>query len=381
MSETHRILLCAGTRPELIKLAPVYRDLLGRAGVSPYLCLTGQHDSLISNLPRFLEITPDFILTRNPSQKGPQDMMQGILRQLHSLLGRLGPDLVVVQGDTASAVSGALAARLRNIPVGHVEAGLRTRDLLSPFPEELYRQLISRMASLHFCPTTENRASLLQEGIPADRIYLSGNTSIDALLDMLKKAPPALETKSEQRPYILVTLHRREVQGEKLVTIVDALRDFAETHPAYDFIVTLHPNPAIRKLLSHSLEKQRNIRLQLPLDYPDFVRLMKNAFAILTDSGGIQEEAPVLDVPVIVLRDKTERQEGVSSGCLRLVGHDPGEIFSELSLLMEDRDHYIEMCKAPAPFGDGQAGRIIGATLKQIATGQKTTHDDSRLPS
>ncbi|MFC7049094.1 non-hydrolyzing UDP-N-acetylglucosamine 2-epimerase [Emcibacter nanhaiensis] len=379
MQETHRILLCAGTRPELIKLAPVYRNLRDRPAVTPFLCLTGQHDSLVQNLPRVLDVTPEFVLTREAGTSGQLGLLQNILRQLAILLEQLGPELVVVQGDTASALAGAMAACLQDIPVCHVEAGLRTRDLLSPFPEELYRQLISRMGTWHFCPTPENRATLLREDISSGQIFLSGNTSIDAVLDMLSRSPRPLETKAVSRPYILVTLHRREVQGEKLITIVRALRNFAESHAGYDFIVTLHPNPAIRRLLSHHLGGQGNIRLLPPLDYPDFVPLMKKAFAILSDSGGIQEEAPALDVPVIVLRDKTERQEGVASGCLRLAGYDPEKIFSELSLLIHDRDHYIDMCTAPAPFGEGRAGRIISARLEQIVTGQKIPHDDSSL--
>ncbi|WP_417319458.1 non-hydrolyzing UDP-N-acetylglucosamine 2-epimerase [Emcibacter sp.] len=381
MQEHHRVLLCAGTRPELIKLAPVYRDLCTRPSFRPYLCLTGQHDSLVRDLPRALNIAPDFILERNPGDGSQLGLIKGLSAQLAKILQQLAPRLVVVQGDTASSLCAAMTAAHWNIPIAHVEAGLRTHDLLSPFPEELYRQLISRLAKWHFCPTRNNRTNLLKENIPRSQIHITGNTSIDALLEVSRQQKEPLETKSARRPYILITLHRREVQGERLAAIATAFAKFARAHDDFDFRIALHPSPAVRNLLHHILQPAGNIQLLPPMDYPDFVPLMKNAFAILSDSGGIQEEAPALDVPVIVIREKTERQEGVQSGCLRLAGHDPEKIFSELSMLIRDRDHYIDMCNAKAPFGDGRAGRQIGAILENLIKEQTTGYEQSHLPS
>ncbi|WP_321397970.1 non-hydrolyzing UDP-N-acetylglucosamine 2-epimerase [Emcibacter sp.] len=381
MQEQHHILICAGTRPELIKLAPLYHELNKRPHLAPSLCLTGQHESLVRDLPRSLNICPDHIFKRDQFDHSQLGLIKGVFQQLTALLQVLKPRLMLVQGDTASALTAAMTARQQKIPVAHIEAGLRTRDILSPFPEELYRQLISRVGRWHFCPTKNNRASLIEEDIPEDHIYVCGSTSIDAVLQVPKKSRIPLETKSLTRPYFLITLHRREVQGETLVTIVEALRRFAGENPGFDFRVTVHPSPAVRRLLHHYLTGADNIFLLTPLDYRDFVPLMKNAYAILSDSGGIQEEAPALNVPVIVFREKTERQEGVRNGCLRLAGHDPEKIFSELALLIHDQDHYKRMSRSPNPFGDGQASRNICDILDMIITGQYSGNERPNLPS
>ncbi|WP_417623320.1 non-hydrolyzing UDP-N-acetylglucosamine 2-epimerase [Paremcibacter congregatus] len=372
MSNDSQILFCFGSRPELIKLAPVYHNLKSHFNITPRLCDTGQQKDLLAALYQELDMTADIRLSVMKSGQSLDQLIATLTAQLPEVIKRLHPDLVVVQGDTASAFTAAMVAGGQNVAVAHVEAGLRTYDITSPFPEEIYRQGISKIAAWHFCPTEQARLNLLKEGHPENRIFVTGNTVIDMILRQKNTSPPILAGRDGKRPYFLITLHRRESQGEPLRNTLATLMEFAITNPAYDLVMPLHPNPATSTVVQEMLGRHDNIFLIDPLPYPKFVALMSGAFAIITDSGGIQEEAPSLNVPVIVVRTKTERPEGVENGCLRLAGTERATILQELDLLIHDKAHYKSMQTAENPFGDGHAAERIAHHLKDIAESYHT---------
>ncbi|MBL4800627.1 MAG: UDP-N-acetylglucosamine 2-epimerase (non-hydrolyzing) [Emcibacter sp.] len=370
MRKVHKALFCCGSRPELIKISPIYHHLKTIAEIAPFLCITGQQKDLLTPHLENLEITPDFQLDVMRKGQSLDQLMERLFVQLPDIFDECQPDIVIIQGDTASALASAVIAHKKNLPIAHIEAGLRTYDKSSPFPEEIYRQNISALTKWHFCPTEMTRENLLRENVTEDHIFVTGNTSVDMILATYQKTKSIDYSISLPRkgtnPYFLITLHRRESQGAPLIRIANSLLDFAKSRPEFDFILPLHPNPATSHMIKHLLGAQKNIYLITPLPYPQFVHLMANAFAIITDSGGIQEEAPSLNTPVIVVRNTTERTEGIESGCLRLAGTSKDSILYELNLLIDDKTHYKKMQQAPNPFGDGRAASRIAAHLKNI---------------
>ncbi len=371
MRKVHNALFCCGSRPELIKISPVYHQLKTTAEIIPLLCNTGQHRDLLTPHLETLGMTPDFQLDVMHKGQSLEQLMAQLFEQLPSVFEKTHPDIVIIQGDTASALASAIIAHKEDLPLAHIEAGLRTHDRTSPFPEEIYRQNISTLAKWHFCPTEQARQNLLSENIKSENIFVTGNTSVDMVIETYKKSKGNLyynpsHRQDMTRPFFLITLHRRESQGSPLMRITTSLLEFAKANEKFDFIFPLHPNPASSQMIKSQLGAQKNIFLISPLPYPQFVRLMADAYAIITDSGGIQEEAPSLNTPVIVVRNRTERSEGIKSGCLRLAGTEMDTILSELNLLIDDKAHYKRMQQAPNPFGDGRATERITAHLIDI---------------
>jgi len=376
MRKTHKALFCCGSRPELIKISPVYHNLKSIPQITTLLCNTGQHRDLLPPHLDHLHITPDFQLTVMHDRQDLDALMEQLFLQLPQVIDQAKPDMMIIQGDTASTLAAAIIARKENIPIAHIEAGLRTHDKKSPFPEEIYRQNISALAQWHFCPTQRARLNLLQEGISDETIAVTGNTSVDMVLSTYDKLSPddrpiPAGRSDHTRPFFLITLHRRESQGTPLKNITACLLEFTKSAAEYDFIIPLHPNPTTSNMIKKTLGEQKNIFLIPPVVYPEFVHLMAKAYAIITDSGGIQEEAPSLHTPVIVVRNKTERQEGVDNGCLRLAGTERNTILRELNLLITDQAYYKSMQQSPNPFGDGLAAKRITRHLVHIMKNNK----------
>jgi UDP-N-acetylglucosamine 2-epimerase (non-hydrolysing) len=352
-----------GTRPEAIKMAPVVRAIEAEHDAHCSLVLTGQHRDLVQPILDLFGLKAVHDLQAMREQQSLAALTSRALAGLDRWLETAKPDVVLGQGDTVSVLAGSLASFFRHIPFAHVEAGLRTRNPLLPFPEEMNRRLTAQVARWHFAPTENARAALLREGHAATQIEVTGNTVIDALLDVLAMPKPADLPVDENRPYVLVTVHRRENHGEALIRIANALRQLATRYPSFDWIVPVHPNPAVRESLQRLLSGVSNVRLIAPVPYGSFCWLMKGARLILSDSGGIQEEAPALGVPVLVLREETERPEAVAIGANRLVGTQTEDIVASTHAVLEDSALYARMAAAGSPFGDGQAARRIVARL------------------
>ncbi len=373
-----RVLVIVGTRPEAIKLAPVVIALTQQARASEKLelriCATAQHRHMLDQVLNLFGIVPDYDLDIMRSGQDLTDVTCGVLTGLRQILQQYRPHMVVVQGDTTTTFSAALAAYYERIPVAHVEAGLRTGNVYSPWPEELNRRLCAAIAELHFAPTETARANLLREGIHASKIVVTGNTVIDALMHVVSELKDNLELSSrlkEQFSYlnpekrlILVTGHRRESFGAGFENICHALKNIA-IHNDVQIVYPVHPNPNVREPVERILSNQPNIHLIEPLDYLPFIYLMWESYLILTDSGGIQEEAPSLGKPVLVMRDTTERPEGVIAGTVRLVGTDRAAIEYEVNRLLRDRDLYQQMAAAHNPYGDGKAARKIAEVIME----------------
>lgn len=367
-----KLFVVVGTRPEAIKLVPVIRALR-TAGAAVTVCTTGQHRTLAAEALAWFGLAPDLSLGPHPADL--DGLSASLLTAIGAALDSERPARVIVQGDTASALAGALAAHHRRLPVAHVEAGLRSGDRAAPWPEEGNRKLIAALADLHFAPTKTAVAALLAENIPAGAIHLTGNSGIDAL-GLIAPGPPPIDPGG--RKLILVTCHRRESFGGGLAGIAAALRALAQ-RPDVTIALPLHPNPVVRAALG-GLD---GIRLLDPLPYPDFVRLLAAAHLVLTDSGGVQEEAPTLGVPVLVLRDTTERPEGVAVGTARLVGTSARRIVTETCRLLDDPAAHAAMAHAYSPYGDGRAAeRIAGQLILQPPTGRQDepTAFNSGLP-
>ncbi|MCS7179003.1 MAG: UDP-N-acetylglucosamine 2-epimerase (non-hydrolyzing) [Anaerolineae bacterium] len=365
-----KVALIVGTRPEAIKLAPV--ALLMRQmpeAFHPVLIATAQHREMLDQVLTLFDLQPDYDLNIMRPDQSPFEVTAGILTRLRSILQAEGPDLVMVQGDTNSAFAGALAAFYHRIPVAHVEAGLRTYDKYQPFPEEINRRLVSVLADWHFAPTDRARKNLLREGTPPERIFVTGNTVVDALQMILSHPSPPLpafvtQLAPEQR-LLLVTAHRRENWGQPLRRICAALRILAQRFPEVSLAFSVHPNPNVQNTVRQELRDVPRIHLLEPVPYPAFVHLMARSYLILTDSGGIQEEAPSLGKPVLVLREVTERPEGVEAGVLKVVGTDVDRIVSEAACLLTDEMAYREMAQQRNPYGDGRAAARIVEILKR----------------
>ena len=368
------ILTIFGTRPEAIKMAPVVKAIEAEPTLIGMVCVTAQQRQMLDQVLNLFDITPDYDLNLMTNNQGLADLTARVVTGLQDVLAEVKPDLVLVHGDTTTTMAATLAAFYQKIPVGHVEAGLRTHNIYSPWPEEINRQITSRITALNFAPTKLSRQNLLDENIAEASISITGNTVIDALLSVIDKihSNTALqETLDSQLPelpkdkhLILVTGHRRENFGEGFVNICQALAELAD-NPNVHVVYPVHLNPNVQGPVYETLAGHDNIQLIEPLDYLPFVRLMDKAHIILTDSGGIQEEAPSLGKPVLVMRDTTERPEAVDEGTVRLVGTDKDTIVREVNRLLDSDQEYQAMARAHNPYGDGKAaGRIIN-TIKE----------------
>jgi len=375
---TMRVLTVFGTRPEAIKLAPVIKEMAKRRGIHSRICVTAQHRQMLDQVLDVFHIAPDWDLNIMRDNQSLFDITTSALSKLERVLREEKPDIVLVQGDTTTAFIASLAAFYLKIPIGHVEAGLRTSDKYNPFPEEMNRRLVDDLCDLWFAPTEQAKKNLLREGVPPKRILVTGNTVIDALLWVSERqAAPSQQEALEalfrertstplgNRRIILVTGHRRESFGKGFENICRGLKTIAEHNDAVQIIYPVHLNPNVREPAYRILGDSENIHLIEPLEYSLFVYLMNRAYLILTDSGGIQEEAPSLGKPVLVMREKTERPEAIEAGTAKLVGTDPERIFAEAQRLLVEQTEYGRMSKAINPFGDGRAAqRIVNRFLK-----------------
>lgn len=369
-----KIAVTFGTRPEAIKLAPVIRQLRASAALSVEVVLTAQHRELLDQVLAVFDIRGDHDLdVMQPRQPLPE-LSSRLLISLDQWLAVSLPDLLIVQGDTTSAFIASLAAFYRGVPVAHVEAGLRTPSQLNPFPEEMNRRLISRLALLHFAPTAQGRSALVAEGIPESQVYVTGNTVVDAL-HAIRESPAFANTPMpidvhDRDQIVLVTMHRRE-SWDRIDGVCAAIADVVVSRPSVRVVFPVHPNPAVREPVHRLLGSTPRVSLVDPLDYLTFIKVMAASRVILTDSGGVQEEAPVLGRPVLVLRDTTERGEAIEAGVARLVGTSRSAIAGELSALLDDDAAWTRMSKVMSPFGDGRAAQriveIIETEREQIA--------------
>ncbi|RGP03301.1 UDP-N-acetylglucosamine 2-epimerase (non-hydrolyzing) [Bacteroides thetaiotaomicron] len=371
-----KILLVFGTRPEAIKMAPLVKALQkDTEHFETRVCVTAQHRQMLDQVLEVFGITPEYDLNIMAPNQDLYDITAKVLLGLREVLKDFRPDTVLVHGDTTTSMAASLAAFYMQIPVGHVEAGLRTYNMLSPWPEEMNRQVTDRICTYYFAPTEQSRANLLQENIDAKKIFITGNTVIDALLmavDIISTTAGVKEKMAKElqekgytvgdREYILVTGHRRENFGDGFLHICKAIKELAALHPEMDIVYPVHLNPNVQKPVYELLSGLSNVYLISPLDYLPFIYAMQHSTLLLTDSGGVQEEAPSLGKPVLVMRDTTERPEAVEAGTVKLVGTDAEAIVSNVTALLQDKEMYKRMSETHNPYGDGQAcERIIAA--------------------
>ena len=375
-----------GTRPEAIKVAPLVKGLEKDPRVETVVCVTGQHREMLDQVLEIFDIKPDYDLNIMKQGQDLYDVTTRVLTGMRDVLKEVRPDVVLVHGDTSTSTSAALAAFYQQIPVGHIEAGLRTHNIYSPWPEEMNRQITGRIATYDFAPTALSRANLLKEGIDDWRITVTGNTVIDALQMVVGRleSDEVLKEKTAERlrgqgydisrldgsrRLVLITGHRRENFGEGFLNICNAIKELSQKYPDVDFVYPMHLNPNVRKpihqVFGSSLEGLGNLFFLEPLEYLEFVMLMCKSAVVLTDSGGIQEEAPGLGKPVLVMRDTTERPEAVEAGTVKLVGTDERKIVDGISLLLDDKEEYSRMSLAVNPYGDGKACERIIAVLAE----------------
>ncbi|MEX3598496.1 non-hydrolyzing UDP-N-acetylglucosamine 2-epimerase [Kocuria carniphila] len=381
----HTIMPIYGTRPEAIKMAPIVKALEVSPLFDCVVTVTGQHREMLDQVNEIFEITPDYDL--NIIQ--PRQTLNGVLTRtvdgLDKIFAENTPDAVVVQGDTTTSTAGAIAAFYRGIPVIHAEAGLRSFDLFSPFPEEANRKLTSQIASLHLAPTSTSRDNLLREAINPDDIVVSGNTVIDALLHTVEKQLPFSDPQLEEiaqsgRRVLLVTTHRRENQGEAMRGVGRALARIAAAEPDLTIVLPVHRNPAVREAVLPAIENLSNVVVTEPLAYGEFTRMLSVAHLVLTDSGGVQEEAPSLGKPVLVMRENTERPEAVTAGTVKLIGTDEERIVEEVDSLLNNQAIYEAMANAVNPYGDGKAGaRTVAAIAQMFGVGERIPDFDSQV--
>ena len=372
-----RILTILGTRPEAIKMAPVLRALNAHEGMASFLCVTAQHRSMLDQVLRLFELHPDFDLDIMRDEQDLTDVTVRVLTGLREVIREAAPDVVLVHGDTTTTLAASLAAYYEQVSVAHVEAGLRTGNIYSPWPEEINRQVASRIATLHFAPTPDARDNLLRENIPAESIVVTGNTVVDALLSvvsLIRRDSTLRDSLAAQFPFvstgrriILVTGHRRESFGDGFAQICEALATLARRDDV-EIVYPVHLNPNVRRPVEAALGALPRVHLIAPQDYLPFVYLMEQCSLILTDSGGIQEEAPSLGKPVLVMRDTTERPEAVAAGTVLLVGANAARIVKEASTLLDSPAAYIRMARAHNPYGDGHAAARIVEVLTHDTT-------------
>ncbi|MCB9219791.1 MAG: UDP-N-acetylglucosamine 2-epimerase (non-hydrolyzing) [Ignavibacteriales bacterium] len=367
-----RISVIFGTRPEAIKLIPVILKLREIKEIDLNICVTAQHREMLDQVLEIFEIVPDVDLNLMKPNQSLSELTANIITSIDKYFLEYKPDVVIIQGDTTTVMAVSIAAFYHKIKVAHVEAGLRTFNKFSPFPEEINRTITTRIADYHFAPTEISKANLLSEGINEKQIYITGNTVIDALFlakEKVQEINPIVKGLNDELikylPYVLITGHRRENFGQGFINICESISSLAEKFPSYNFIYPVHLNPNVQDPVNKILGGKRNVVLIEPQTYLPFVSLMMNANIILTDSGGVQEEAPSLGKPVLVMRDTTERPEAVQAGTVKLVGTNKNEIISEVSKLIEDKSAYNKMANAVNPYGDGLASERI----KDILTG------------
>lgn len=376
-----KIMLAFGTRPEAIKMAPLYHALKAQPDVfDTVLCVTAQHRQMLDQVLKVFDVTPDIDLNLMTPGQDLFDVTSAVLKGMRDVLKAQRPDALLVHGDTTTTLAAAIAGFYLGVPVGHVEAGLRTHDLQAPFPEEFNRQVASKLAKWHFAPTDFSQTNLLAERVPQDSITVTGNTVIDALFWVLGRID-ADETRRQglvdflteqlgfdwqHQRFVLMTGHRRENFGDGFLQICHALKELAARYPATQFVYPVHLNPNVQQPVNAILADVPNVHLIAPLDYEPFVYLLKHSHIVLTDSGGIQEEAPSLGIPVLVMRDVTERPEAVTAGTVRLVGADRGRIVTNVTELLDNEASYAVMARAHNPYGDGKACARIVSILREI---------------
>ncbi|MBK7365916.1 MAG: UDP-N-acetylglucosamine 2-epimerase (non-hydrolyzing) [Nitrosomonas sp.] len=361
----NRTILCViGTRPEAIKMAPVILSLRKKSFQVRVLA-TAQHRSLLDQVLDLFGIEPDIDLNIMKPNQSLASLTARLLLNVEEVLVSEKPDAVLVQGDTTTVMTVALACFYQHISVGHIEAGLRTWDIDNPFPEEANRVITGKLARWHFAPTEESRRNLLRDGIPDKNIFITGNTVIDTLLSLADQDLTLPINIDSNKRLVLITAHRRENFGEPLRSICQAIKTLSQNNPSVEFLYPIHPNPNVTETVNELLANRKNVHLCAPLDYTHFVATMKRSFLILTDSGGIQEEAPALGKPVLVLRNETERPEAIAQGVAKLVGHDYDRILSETQRLLDDESVYFAMKKGISPYGDGHAAERITKVLEE----------------
>ena len=387
-----KILLVFGTRPEAIKMAPLVKAFQkDTEHFETRVCVTAQHRQMLDQVLEVFGITPEYDLNIMAPNQDLYDITAKVLMGLREVLKDFRPDTVLVHGDTTTSMAASLAAFYMQIPVGHVEAGLRTYNMLSPWPEEMNRQVTDRICTYYFAPTEQSKKNLLQENIDEKKIFITGNTVIDALLmavDIISSTSGMEEKIAKEfqekgytvgnREYILVTGHRRENFGEGFLHICKAIKELAALHPDMDIVYPVHLNPNVQKPVYELLSGVDNVYLISPLDYLPFIYAMQHSTLLLTDSGGVQEEAPSLGKPVLVMRDTTERPEAVEAGTVKLVGTDAEAIVSNVTALLQDKEMYKRMSETHNPYGDGQACERIMAALSQQLWLMKTRHSASQ---
>jgi UDP-N-acetylglucosamine 2-epimerase (non-hydrolysing) len=360
------VMLVFGTRPEAIKMCPLVNELKTRKNINTVVCVTGQHRQMLDQVLEAFSVEPDYDLSIMKDKQTLFDVTVNILERIKGVLEEVKPDVVLVHGDTSTTFVTALACFYLQIPVGHVEAGLRTYNLYSPYPEEFNRQAVSILAKYNFAPTQMSRDNLLKEGKDPESIYITGNTAIDALKTTVREdyTHPELEWAADSR-LIIITAHRRENLGEPMHNMFRAIRRIMDEHPDVKAIYPIHMNPLVRQAAQEELGGCDRIRIIEPLEVLDFHNFLARSYMILTDSGGIQEEAPSLGKPVLVMRDTTERPEGIAAGTLKLVGTDEEVIYKNFKLLLEDKAAYDAMSHASNPYGDGFACKRIADILEK----------------
>jgi UDP-N-acetylglucosamine 2-epimerase (non-hydrolysing) len=373
-----KVLCVVGTRPEAIKMAPVINALKQSANIECRVLATAQHRELLDQVLGVFGIIPDIDLDVMRENQSLPSLTARLITAMDDVLQSESPDAVLAQGDTTTVLCSALACFYRGIPFGHVEAGLRTWNFSDPFPEEMNRVLAGRLARWHFAPTQTSRLNLLKEGIPDESIFVTGNTVIDALMNVAGIANQATLPIDPSRRLILVTAHRRESFGPPLYSICNALRQIADRNPDVEILYPVHPNPNVEAVVHEVLGGHPRIVLSRPLDYVPFVAAMNRAYIILSDSGGVQEEAPALGKPVLVLRNETERPEAVALGVVKLVGTKSEVILENAQRLLDDRDFYVSMARGVSPYGDGKASERIVRILRSALGGSAESDCDAR---
>jgi UDP-N-acetylglucosamine 2-epimerase (non-hydrolysing) len=368
-----KVFLIFGTRPEGIKMYPVYEALQRHGNMETKVVITSQHQEMLKQVIDLFGITVDYNLNVMEDRQTLTKITVKVLNGLKKIFEKEKPDLVLVHGDTTTTFSAALASFYERIPVGHVEAGLRTYDKYFPYPEEINRQLTDRISDLHFAPTERSRENLLREGINKDSVFVTGNTVVDAVKEIVKRMKnKRMDFPFENDPFILVTAHRRENWGKPMENICDAINEITKKYEGKIKIVfSVHRNPTVRETVKRILENNRNVALIEPVEYNEFLYMLSKSMFVLTDSGGIQEEAPSLGKPVLLLRSVTERPEAVEAGVVKIVGTDTEKIIFEAENLIENKSNYDKMANGENPFGDGNAGeRIAGIVEQYLSKGE-----------
>ncbi|MFX0538639.1 non-hydrolyzing UDP-N-acetylglucosamine 2-epimerase [Ornithinimicrobium sp. Y1847] len=380
MSQTARVMTVYGTRPEAIKVAPVIRALEASESLESVTVVTGQHREMLDQVNEIFGIVPDHDLDVFAHGQGLNTLMAKVFERLDPVLASVAPDALVVQGDTSTVAAASIAAFYRQIPVVHLEAGLRSGDIHSPFPEEANRKLTSQVSALHLAPTTTSRDNLLRESIDPETVVVTGNTVIDALFHTVEQGLPVTDPQLAElvetgEKLLLVTSHRRENWGGAMEGVGRALRRLAEQFPDVTTVLPAHRNPIVREAVLPHLEGLSNVVVTEPLAYGEFTRVMAAATVVLTDSGGVQEEAPSLGKPVLVMRENTERPEAVEAGTVRLIGTDEERIVNDVSTLFTDQGAYDAMANAVNPYGDGKAAARSVAAIEALLTGGQRLPD------